>query len=137
MASKRQRQIRVQQSHWQMPPYYYPHGHGRISRENQGQKDFHRRLAHHKKNGVAVKQYSVLYIYTEFAGDQVVELAIITAQGVEVIDTYLLHDRPWSNIYEESSPDTRFMMELQTKIPVGQPLQLSTWEKAYECASGC
>ena len=44
-----------------------------------------------------------------------VELAIITAQGVEVIDTYLLHDRPWSKIYEESSPDTRLMMELQKK----------------------
>lgn len=52
----------------------------------------------------------LFYLDTEYAGTYVFEIGIINAQGEEIINSLVTHDKPWSQIYEEASESTRFWL---------------------------
>ena len=55
----------------------------------------------------------LFYFDTESAGEKLIELGVVNAIGDEVINTLVVHDKPWSSIYEEGDERTRLWMIAQ------------------------
>ena len=57
----------------------------------------------------------LFYLDTEFADNYLIEVAIVNAAGEEVINTLVMHDKPWKQIYNEAEEKStvRFLMDLQ------------------------
>lgn len=61
----------------------------------------------HLKQMEQTKPSLMFYLDTEFAGNKLIKLGNINANGDQVINILVVYDQPWSRVYEEGDERTR------------------------------
>ena len=56
---------------------------------------------------------ALFYLDTEYADSRLIEVAIINAAGEEILNTLVIHEKLWKEIFNEGADATRLMMTKQ------------------------
>ena len=55
----------------------------------------------------------LFYIDTEFAGEVLIEVAILNAAGRKIVDTVISHNKSWQELYDQGHAGTKQWMNMQ------------------------
>ena len=57
----------------------------------------------------------LFYVDTEFISGYLIEVGVVNAAGDVILDTCVLHDKSWKQIYNEGSDTTRYWLDKQKR----------------------